>query len=1218
MPSRFLNNISINDEYSFPATDGSADQIIQTDGSGNLTFVDPSVLSVGESEQVHIACKNTSGVAISKGDPVYITGTVGTSFKIEIAAADASNSAKMPAVGLAETDLGINAEGFVIVSGVLKNLTTDPLSTSDGTPSSNDTVYVKAGGGLTRTKPTGSGNLIQNVGKVGRVNSANAGSLAVSTIMRTNDVPNLTTGKIWVGSPTYTTESTVVHLDETNGRMGIGTTSPNATLDVNGAGNFSGGTVVSGIDTQTVGVAVAKGTYIKSNDGNYLRNIIGHTSSGNIEIGQAGTSLIGDILLRPGSAGNIRFFGTGSEDMRITSSGNVGIGTTSPGQKLTIDQGVGNVNQGIPATSGSTQNGILRLQPGGPYGESFDFGMNVSTTYAWIQPTNKGNHSVNYNLSLNPNGGNVGIGTTSPSQKLDVEGNIYTSGNIRIKDTGDQLEFTNANVALQRSGNFLELGGYDGIIFSSSNATLDNQSERMRITSTGNVGIGTTSPDSILHVKNGDAGVTPYSLGTGLNIEGTTSTVGINIISSDTAQGRIYFASPSSNTAGAIEYNHNASLSSGFMKFRTGNSERMRITGDGNVGIGTPSPAQKLHVDGNIRVGDTNDVIYADKFFTVSNANLHIGANNGYDTVFFNGPADERMRITSSGNIGIGTTNPDYKLEVDGTLGVSRTDGIIFAGSTGTGTGSKIVSNTSNDLIFSTALATSPYTTTERVRILNNGNVGIGTDSPNALLEIKSTTIPSVRLNSTDTSFPTFGTIDAYNNTTYRGGLTWASNPVQNGARITYIGFPGGTQTTGTFEVGSNFVDTSIGNGSMVTRLTTTGLGIGTTSPSYTLDVNGVIRGEQYLRLADIGGTNRFSIRAESTYGTIDNGSNTLNYNANNHLFLVGLSEKMRINSAGNVGIGTTSPSPIGTNITTLDIQGSSGGGFRFGTTAGVEGGLWCLGSGTTLGSISSIPLYFRTGNQNRAVILANGNFGIGTTSPGAKLDISNTGGSAGSLADCQTYSALTVKPYSSVDSKLTFSANGVSTQLIQATNNAGTTGRQISLQPFSGNVGIGVTLPSEKLDVNGSIKASASTDAYKGYIKSVITTGYSMKSASTAYQYIPYNSYTLTTLQAYYNRTVAAYNGRVKKIIVKRIDGASADATGMKFKKEINGTVIATEYTATVLSGSGNFQATYNFANSDFTFSAGDSIGVLMQSSGGTGMIGAGAIQIVLEYNIT
>ena len=239
MAQKFLTNI----ELEAGLVDGSnstgtSGYLLSSTGTAT-SWVDPAAVSVGESEQVHIACKNTSGVAISKGDPVYITGTVGTSFRIEIAKADASDSAKMPAVGLAETDLGLNAEGFVIVSGILKNLTTDPLSTSDGTPSSNDTVYVKVGGGLTRTKPTGSGNLIQNVGKVGRVSSANSGSLAVSTIMRTNDVPNLTTGKIWVGSPTYTTESTVVHLDETNGRMGIGTTSPGHTLDVEGGAQFN-------------------------------------------------------------------------------------------------------------------------------------------------------------------------------------------------------------------------------------------------------------------------------------------------------------------------------------------------------------------------------------------------------------------------------------------------------------------------------------------------------------------------------------------------------------------------------------------------------------------------------------------------------------------------------------------------------------------------------------------------------------------------------------------------------------------------------------------------------------------------------------------------------------------------------------------------------------------------------------------------------------------
>lgn len=248
MANRFLSNITINDEYTLPSQDGTADQIISTDGAGTLSFIDPSALAVGESEQVHIACKNTSGVSISKGDPVYITGTVGASFIIQIAAADASDSAKMPAVGLVETDLDINAEGFVIVSGILKNLTTDPLSSGDGTPSSNDTIYVKAGGGLTKTKPTGSGNYIQNVGKVGRVNSSNAGSIAVSTIMRTNDIPNLSEGKIWVGTPTYTAESGVIYLDESNTRLGINNISPTQALDITGnvlsSGSVEGGSIV--------------------------------------------------------------------------------------------------------------------------------------------------------------------------------------------------------------------------------------------------------------------------------------------------------------------------------------------------------------------------------------------------------------------------------------------------------------------------------------------------------------------------------------------------------------------------------------------------------------------------------------------------------------------------------------------------------------------------------------------------------------------------------------------------------------------------------------------------------------------------------------------------------------------------------------------------------------------------------------------------------------
>ena len=173
-----------------------------------------------------------------------------------------------------------------------------------------------------------------------------------------------------------------------------------------------------------------------------------------------------------------------------------------------------------------------------------------------------------------------------------------------------------------------------------------------------------------------------------------------------------------------------------------------------------------------------------------------------------------------------------------------------------------------------------------------------------------------------------------------------------------------------------------------------------------------------------------------------------------------------------------------------------------------------------------------------------------------------------------------------------------------------------------SGNVGIGTTGPGEKLEVNGTVKATATTDAYKGYIKSVVNSTLLMKSANTNYNYIPFNTTIFGTTADYYNRITVPYNGRIKKITLRHIPDSSGTvptATGLKFKFEKNGSVIATEYTATVIGGaSANFLATYNFGNSDLTFTQGDYIGILVQTSGGTGSIIGASAQIVFEYNIT
>jgi hypothetical protein len=143
---------------------------------------------------VFVPVKNTSGSTIAKGVPVYATGTVGATSTIEIAPADADDAAKMPAIGLTETSLTANATGFVVVVGTLRGVNTNAYTI-------NAPLYVSTTAGqLTGTKPTGTSELIQNIGRVTRVNSNN-GEILVLGPGRTNDVPNaIDAGKITSGT----------------------------------------------------------------------------------------------------------------------------------------------------------------------------------------------------------------------------------------------------------------------------------------------------------------------------------------------------------------------------------------------------------------------------------------------------------------------------------------------------------------------------------------------------------------------------------------------------------------------------------------------------------------------------------------------------------------------------------------------------------------------------------------------------------------------------------------------------------------------------------------------------------------------------------------------------------------------------------------------------------------------------------------------------------
>ena len=212
---------------------GAADQVLLSDATGELTFTDVYDLNIGSAETVSVPVKNVQGSALVKGDPVYISGSVGASGRLEVQLADASNALKMPAVGLLKQDLANNGEGFAVVTGKLTNLITDPI---DGVnPTENDIIYVKpsgtSGSALTTTKPV-YGNFIQNIGKVGRVSTSSDGNLVVSSILRTNDIPNLTPGRLWIGSTGNTIESQTLFVDEANEKLGVGTATPLHALDV--------------------------------------------------------------------------------------------------------------------------------------------------------------------------------------------------------------------------------------------------------------------------------------------------------------------------------------------------------------------------------------------------------------------------------------------------------------------------------------------------------------------------------------------------------------------------------------------------------------------------------------------------------------------------------------------------------------------------------------------------------------------------------------------------------------------------------------------------------------------------------------------------------------------------------------------------------------------------------------------------------------------------
>ena len=206
---------------------GTADQVLFTTSTG-IEWRDNIAQ---EAQDLVITGKNLSGGTIAKGTPLYFTGSGTQGNLVGIYPADASNPNRMPAGGVAGEQIADGEEGSIYIYGFINGVDTSQFN-------AGDSVFVGVGGGYTNQKPTGSA-LIQKLGNVEKAESNGSGVIQGPSWY--NDLPNWEEGKVKVGRDDgQPVTSSVIHLDEVNGRLGINTNTPSETLTITGNISSSG------------------------------------------------------------------------------------------------------------------------------------------------------------------------------------------------------------------------------------------------------------------------------------------------------------------------------------------------------------------------------------------------------------------------------------------------------------------------------------------------------------------------------------------------------------------------------------------------------------------------------------------------------------------------------------------------------------------------------------------------------------------------------------------------------------------------------------------------------------------------------------------------------------------------------------------------------------------------------------------------------------------
>ena len=396
---------------------------------------------------------------------------------------------------------------------------------------------------------------------------------------------------------------------------------------------------------------------------------------------------------------------------------------------------------------------------------------------------------------------------------------ILANGFMEIRSDTASLYFENAAnnnyYRLKRSSNDFVIDYYNGT----------TTSDRLKIDSSGNVGIGVTASDYWTNANN-------------LVVGGLGAVSGITIATDGNLTGSLIFADGTGggdNTRGGLQYNH----STDDMLFRVNNAEKMRITSTGDVGIGTSAPEGKLDVTGNIWLNSDNAnaayylrinrgqsqdggiLLYGNKVLDWQLVNLANRDLNWYSY----GVNSSVMRLTSAGNLGIGTTSPTSKLHLRDP-GVNSDVGIKI-GNDSRDWNLKVMGSVSDSLQFFT------HDNSNVMTILPSGNVGIGTTSPtNGKFVINQNSSAASFGGNICQLFENFNTTDGQMMSIgFRN-----NNSIGTTAYIDAVAYD---QSIGATDIRFSTYSGSAWSSNMVTFQHTGRVGIGTTSPGYNLEIGG-------------------------------------------------------------------------------------------------------------------------------------------------------------------------------------------------------------------------------------------------------------------------------------------------------------------------------------------------------------------------------------------